>query len=252
MNALSSRFYSPAWLSRFQDRLVVAESTRHGGCSPAPYTSLNLGWYTDDPPIHVKENRHLFCADLGFDPDQLAGGFQVHGDRCLRVKKPGQWEGYDAFITNKTGIFLSVTIADCTPVLLYDPVQKAVGAAHAGWRGTVQQIAAKTIRAMRDAFGSRPTDCWAYIGTCIGPADFAVDADVADHFDPSFKVWEEAKGKFFVDLKQANQSQLLELGLPATQIECSPYSTVTHNQDYFSHRAEKGQTGRMLAVIGLR
>lgn len=248
----SPRFTAPAWQAAFSDYLLVAESTRHGGCSSPPFYSLNLGLHTDDRRADVAENRRRFCADLGVQMEQLAGGFQVHGDRCLRVKKPGQWEGYDAFITNKSGIVLSITIADCTPVLLYDPIQKAVGAAHAGWRGTVQKIAAQTLRSMRDAYGTQAADCWAYIGTCIGAADFAVDADVADHFAADYKRWDDQQEKFFVDLKRANEHQLLELGVPAAQIECSPYSTVTHNQDYFSHRAEKGQTGRMLAVIGLR
>ncbi|MEL6655165.1 MAG: peptidoglycan editing factor PgeF [Bacteroidota bacterium] len=249
---MSSCFYQPSWAQQFSSYLTVAESTRLGGVGQTPYESLNLGLFTKDKDEVVAQNRKLFCNALGWDAEHLSGGHQVHGDQVLRVHRPGQWEGYDAFITNRANVLLSVTIADCTPVLIFDPVQRAIGAAHAGWRGTVAGIAGKLLRHMRDAYSTQAVDCWAFVGTCIGRDDFEVDEDVATHFKEEFKHWDEERGKYLVDLKAANTTALRRMGVPADQIEVSDYSTVQHNDRYFSHRAEKGKTGRMLAVIGLR
>lgn len=241
----------PDWSIPFPDGLVAAQSTRHGGVSEAPFASLNLGLHTPDRPEHVAENRRLFCESLGFDAAQLAGGFQTHGDAVRIVEAPGQHDGYDALVTNRRGILLSVTVADCVPILVYDPVRGAIGAAHAGWKGTVAGIAAKTLRTMQQQYGTLPQDCWVYIGTCIAQADFEVDADVADHFAAPYKHWDADRNKYFVDLKQANAAPLLTMGVPAAQLSVSPYSTAADVGTFFSHRAERGQTGRMLAVIGL-
>lgn len=244
-------FRHPQQLSTFPD-LVVAESTRQGGFSTSPYTSLNLGLYTQDNPATVQQNRDHFFDQLGCSESSVAGMHQVHGAEVLRVEKAGQYPGYDAIITNTAGLFLTVTIADCTPVLIYDPLHKAVAAVHAGWRGTVAGIAAKTLMIMREHFGTDPTHCYAYVGTCIDECSFEVDADVADHFTANFKRWDEQKQKFFIDLKAANASTLNKGGIPMAQIESSIYSTVLNNDDYFSYRKEKGQCGRMLGLIGVK
>lgn len=230
--------------------LVAAESTRHGGVSKAPYASLNLGLYTADDPAAVQENRRRFFHSLGASEETAAGAHQVHGDRVLRVEASGQYEGFDALVTNRPGVFLTVTVADCTPILLYDPRRQVVAAVHAGWRGTVAGIAAKALAAMQREYGAAPADCLAYIGACIDECSYEVDADVADHFPTPFRRWDPGRQKFFLDLKAANRAQLVEAGVPAAHIEVSPHSTVLHNHDYFSHRAEGGRTGRMLALIG--
>lgn len=249
---MSSCFYQPSWAQQFATILTLAESTRLGGVGKPPYESLNLGLFTEDDDAVVQQNRQLFCEALGWQADQLAGGHQVHGDQVLRVLRPGQWEGFDAFMTNRANVLLSVTVADCTPVLIFDPVQQAIGAAHAGWRGTVAGIAGKLLRHMRDAYSTQAADCWAYVGTCIGQEDYEVDEDVAGHFREEFKEWKADRGKYLVDLKGANVAALRRMGVQADQIEVSDFSTVQHNDRYFSHRAERGKTGRMLAVIGLR
>jgi YfiH family protein len=233
-------------------QIAAAESTRHGGVSTVPFESLNLGLHTADDPLAVAENRKRFFAALGFTPLQVAVSHQVHGAKILRVEEPGFHEGYDALMTDKPQILLAVTIADCTPILVFDPVQHAVAAIHAGWKGTAAKIVCKTLEAMQRTYGTKMADCFAYVGTCIDYCDFEVDADVADHFDPEHKRWNEVKQKYFVDLKAANQTQLLDGGLSSDHIQISPFSTIGHNQDYFSHRLEKGKTGRMLATIGLR
>lgn len=233
------------------EKLIAAESNRHGGVSQAPYASLNLGLHTKDLPVNVTENRKRFFTNLEIPLTQVASSYQVHGDQILKVTQPGLYEGFDALITNQENIFITVTVADCTPVLIYDNVQKVVAAIHAGWRGTVAQIVPKTMAAMKEYYGSHAADCLVYIGTCIDECSFEVDADVADHFEHSFKKWDDKKAKYLVDLKEANKKQVLNCGIPKDQIELSSYSTVLHNQDFFSYRQEGGMTGRMLAVIGL-
>ncbi|TDB62293.1 peptidoglycan editing factor PgeF [Arundinibacter roseus] len=232
--------------------LLSAESTRHGGVSPFPYHSLNLGTNTNDSPEYCTENRRRFWQALGISENQVASSYQVHGDSIKTVTNPGQDKGYDALITNKKEVILAVTVADCTPILIYDSGQAAVAAIHAGWRGTAKQIVAKTIQQMKAEFGTRPVDCYAYIGTCIDACAFEVGPEVAEQFDSPFKSYSPEAGKYLIDLKKANAAQLTEQGIPISQIEISPYSTVQNNGDYFSYRLENGTTGRMLACIGLR
>lgn len=245
-----SPFRRPAIFCSFPG-LIAAESTRHGGVSPPPYASLNLGLNTDDCLENVTENRRRFLAALDLPPGRLATSHQVHGNEVLLARQPGHYEGYDAIITDQKGIFAAVGTADCTPILIYDPARQAVAAIHAGWKGTAQQVARAALLAMQKEFGTKPEGCHAYIGTCIDQDNYEVDENVACHFEAAHK-WEDGKrGKWLVDLKGANKSQLLGLGIPEGQIEVSAYSTHAHNEDYFSHRKENGATGRMLAVIGL-
>lgn len=231
--------------------LIAAESTRHGGVSPAPYASLNLGKSTDDAPENVVENRRRFCQALGFEPGQLAWSRQVHGDLVRRADAPGGAEGFDALVTAKPGVVLAVSVADCTPILVFDAKNQAVAAIHAGWRGTAAGIVEKTLAQMAAEYGTRAADCFAYVVTCVDECSFEVGEEVAAAFTNDFKRWDTARGKFFVDLKRANAAQLQAFGLPDAQVEISPYSTVLHNADYFSHRTERGLTGRMMAVMGI-
>ena len=243
-------FRVPTIFSPFPE-LLTAESTRHGGISPAPYASLNLGTSTADAPEHVAENRARFWQSLGVEAAQVATSHQVHGAEVLTVATPGRYEGYDALITRQPGILLAVTIADGTPILLFDPVNKAVAAIHAGWRGTVQSIAVKTLDAMGREFGTDPADCYAYVGTCIDECSFEVGADVAEQFPGVHQRFDPDRGRYLVDLKKANSDQLLSKGIHKAHIQISAYSTVLHNHSYFSYRHENGQTGRMLACIGV-
>jgi len=232
--------------------IIAAQSTRHGGFGQSPYSSLNLGLYTKDDINTVQANRDQFFEALGFSEATTFGAFQVHGEQVYHAEQGGQIKGYDAFITNKPGLLLSATIADCVPVLIFDAQTNSIAAIHAGWKGTVAKIVVKTLNRMQEQFGTKPEDCFAYIGTCIDACSFEVDEDVAQHFEPAFKIWDDKKGKYFVDLKTTNRNLLQSSGLPENQIEISPYCTVVHNDHFFSHRAEKGVTGRMLAVIGIK
>lgn len=241
---------SPKIFKNFE-QISAGQSTRLGGVSPYPYLSLNLGKSVGDNLANVEKNREIFFGKLGFAKEQAVLSHQVHGSEILQVSEAGNFSGFDAQITNKKGICLAVSIADCTPILIYDSDNEAIAAIHAGWKGTVAGIVSNTLHQMSSQFGTDGKNCFAYIGACISKKNFEVNADVADYFEPDFKIFDPAKNKYFVDLKAANLAQLLAFGIPESQIEVSDYCTVEDNERFFSHRKEKGQTGRMLAGIGM-
>ena len=248
---MSSPVIRPAVFDVFSD-VAAGMSTRHGGVSSPPFASLNLDNRGPDTLSNREENRKRFCAELGFGAEALVRSLQIHETHILAADTPGLFEGYDAFVTNRKGLLLSVSVADCVPVLIYDHQNKAIGAAHAGWRGTVAGIVTKALEKMKELYGTHGGHCWAYIGPCIDECSFEVGEEVAVQFDDRYKQWNADRQKFFVDLKKANAAQLRRFGIPAAQIEISPLSTVLHNDRFFSYRQEAGATGRMLAGIGLR
>jgi polyphenol oxidase len=239
---------SPTIFKNF-NQISAAQSTRLNGKSNPPYSSLNLGKSVGDDIENVEKNRDLFFEKLQCTKENAVFSYQIHGAEILVVNKPGDYSGFDAQITNRKNICLAVSIADCPPILIYDTKNEAIAAIHAGWKGTVADIVTKTLKAMEANFGTKGQDCYAYVGTCISKNNFEVNADVANHFEAKFKVYDTKKEKFFIDLKEANKAQLLGFGIPEQQIEVSPYCTVASNDMFFSHRKEKGTTGRMLAAI---
>lgn len=238
-------------MSKFP-RLVMLESRRKGGVSQFPYESLNLGLNTDDDIDSVHKNRHLFFESINVQPDQVVGGLQVHEANVLKVESGMYCSGYDAFVTNAKDVFLTIGVADCTPILIYDSETQAIGAAHAGWRGTVGQIVVNVLDAMIQSYGTVPKNCYAFIGSCIDTGSFEVGEEVADQFDPRWVHYLPEQKLPRVDLKAANQFQLEGKGVLTENIEVSPFSTILNNDLYFSYRKEKGLTGRMLSVVGVR
>ncbi len=232
--------------------VIAAQSTRLGGVSEAPFESLNLSFRVGDAEANVLENRKRFFGSLGVTISEVAASKQIHEDKVLYALEPGEYEGFDAMVTDQKNIFLSVSIADCTPILIYDAANEVVAAIHAGWRGTVEGIVYKTLETIQDYFGTSPESCYAFIGACIDACSYEVDADVADNFPDFLKQFDAGKNKYLVDLKNANRDQLLEFGIPESQIEISAFSTYLHNERFFSHRKEQGNTGRMMAFIGIR
>ncbi len=254
--AASRLYHTPAILANFSN-LIVAESTRCGGVSPAPFDSLNLGINTTDAPENVVENRRRFFDAIGAGAHSFASAHQVHGTEVLYTTEAGRFDGYDAFITDQPGLLIGVTVADCVPILIYDHTHQAVAAIHAGWRGTVGGIVTKTLAMMQQRFGTVAGSCYAYVGTCIDECSFEVGPEVGAQFAPTYKQTKSGTEKAYVDLKGANVACLTDFGIPPSQIETSPFSTVLNNDTYFSYRAAVGQaknrqTGRMLAVIGLK
>jgi hypothetical protein len=173
----------------------------------------------------------------------------------------------DALITDVSGVALMLRFADCLPVLLYDPVRRAIGLAHAGWKGTVGGIAAKTASAMMEAYGSRPADIIAGLGPCIGPCCYQVGGEVIEAVKESFNHWQgllrpQGYGSVHFDLWEASRCQLAELGAPPLSpptlggrkggIEVIQLCTACRTDEFFSHRAEGGHTGRFAVILGMR
>ncbi len=203
-------------------------SDRFGGVSRGPYASLNVGLHVGDEPADVIENRRRLCRALGVDPESLVVGEQVHGIQVAVVtaadKGRGAFSltdvvpGVDALITDTPGVALFAMYADCVPVFLYDPRRRAVGLAHAGWKGTVAGIARRTVQAMHETFGSRPADMYARpIGPSIGPCCYEVGPEVAGQFASRRSPRSSGRNghRQRVNLWAANEQQLTETEIAA-------------------------------------
>ncbi|MCK5146787.1 peptidoglycan editing factor PgeF [bacterium] len=221
-------------------------STRVGGISPEPYDSLNLGFNTADTKDNVNKNRDQFFTALGISKDQTVFPQQVHSDHIEIVDIPGSIPATDGLITATSDLFLTIQTADCIPIFVVDPVKQISALFHAGWRGTNMGIVSKGIHIMADVFGCEPSNLYAGLGPGIGPCCFKVAKDVAANF-PNFLSAEQ-----YVDLWAANIHQLVASGIKNDYISVTTLCTSCHPALFFSHRREKGATGRMMAVVGFR
>lgn len=241
-------------------------TARHGGSSEGPYTSLNLAFHVGDDPEKVRANRRTVAGALKFAVEKLVTAEQVHGDRIMVVTAQQAGMGAmdyesalpatDALITNVPGIPLAAFYADCVPVFILDPVSKAVGLAHAGWKGTVRKIAQKTILRMSEIYGTRPGDCLIGIAPSVGPCCYEVDSLVSGEFEKEYDdlsglLTPLSPGKWRLDLWAANQRQLLEIGVRQENVNISRICTCCNKNILFSYRGENGLTGRMGAFIML-
>ncbi len=232
--------------------------TRMGGASAPPFDSLNLGGSVGDDPQAVAENYERLCATLGIRRGDVATAYQQHTDRVAVVGPDDRGRvipATDGLITDAPGVFLTLRFGDCVPLLLYDPVQRAIGLAHAGWMGTVQLMARRVVEAMGAAFGSRPSDLLAGIGPAIGPCCYQIGEDVAKLVRQAGDDWPallrvRPDGSMHLDLWEANRRQLAAAGVE--RIEVAGLCTACRHDEFFSHRAEGGQTGRFGVVIGIR
>lgn len=238
---------------------------RLGGSSPRWEGGLNWSHSVGDQPEHVRENRRRTLALLGLSVGQAVMAGLVHGDRVVAVTgeerptQPGDValvEQCDALITDRAGLALIVTAADCVPVYLYDPGRRVVGVAHAGWRGTVTGIAGKTARAMAERYGCQPGEIHAAVGPSIGPCCYEVDDAVATPLREYYGADADAlllpgkrPGRYQLDLWEANQQDLRRAGVGAVIIAGA--CTACGVDRLFSHRAEAGAAGRGAAVIAL-
>jgi len=240
------------------DEVLHGVFTRLGGVSHSPYGSLNVGHLVGDDHQAVEANHDLICQALGISRRDVATAHQVHGSRVALAGPEDRGRvvpATDALITDTPGVALMLRFADCLPVLLYDPVRRAIGLAHAGWKGTIKGIAAKTASAMVEAYGSRPADIIAGLGPCIGPCCYQVGTEVIESVKARFNHWQEflrpqGDGSVHLDLWEANRRQLAELGVE--EIAVSQLCTACRSEEFFSHRAEKGRTGRFAVILGMR
>lgn len=223
-------------------------TTRNGGVSREPY-GMNTSFSVGDASEHVTENRKRFFAALGIPSDRVASARQRHTARIKRVAAEGTYDDCDALITNVPAVYLSVSIADCAPIFLYDRIRNAVACVHAGWRGTEQRILLKTIATMRDEFGSDPDNILAFIGPSAGQCCYEVGGDVAQKFDQEYL--SSRDGKLFLDIKKANRKQLLTGEVPDINIEVHDLCTICNPELYHSYRRDRDRSGRMMGIIGM-
>lgn len=236
--------------------LLHAIFTRCGGVSKGPFASLNLGSTVGDDPRAVSENHRRVYAALGLHPTQVVSPYQVHGAHVAVVDYHDKGlviPGTDALITAQVGVVLLLRFADCVPILMYDPRHHVVGLAHAGWRGLAAGVIPATVTAMVQHFGSQPADLWAGIGPAIGADHYAVGPDVASAVQrtllPSTRTATLRDGQWYLDLAASAREQLRMLGV--TDISESGICTACHTEEWYSHRAEHGRTGRfgVLAML---
>jgi len=262
-----------------------AFTTRYSGVSGGVYESLNLGMRLGDDASNVSENYDRLCLALGIKRESIVYSNQVHG-ADIRVVSRGERgrlfltnsNQADGLITNEAGVTLTIFTADCTPILLYDPVRRAIGAVHAGWRGTVANIAGAAVKRMAEEYGCSPPDIKAVIGPCISKCCYTVGREVADAiynalYDGIIAAVNDAtisgaaknaktsscrnmadcvtgqNGGFMVDLKEINRLLLIRAGL--ADVTVSEECTSCRSGKYWSHRATGGKRGSQAALICL-
>jgi YfiH family protein len=243
-------------------------TTRKGGHSDPPFGSLNLSFNVGDDPQKVLRNRQLLAETLGVSLGAFTAAKQIHDAQVKIVTSPLQGrgsmdhrsaiDGVDAMITRAPDVCLMILLADCVPIVLYDPARRAVGVVHAGWKGTLQFIAEKTVKTLEEAFDSSPQDMVAGIGPSIGPCCYEVGPEVVSQIkalfgaDHDYVLRMSSGGRGYFDLWTANLRQLVQAGIPKENIEVAETCTCHHLGDFFSHRCERGKTGRFGVGVFIR
>jgi polyphenol oxidase len=244
--------------------LIAGCSARTGGVSSPPYDSLNVGLHVEDDPDAVLENRRRVAEGLGVELASLVIPRQIHRGRVAAITSADRGRGAsshedgipdtDALITSDPGVVLAVMLADCVPVIVFDPQTPAVGVAHAGWGGTVHHVVRNAVEAMQREFGSDPSRMLAGIGPSIGPSSYEVGGEVADcatrEFPDASVIRAKADGRFLFDLWSSNVADLTDAGVPRANIEIAEIDTYESVERFFSDRRQR-PTGRFLAVAGL-
>ncbi len=233
--------------------------TRKGGQSAAPWASLNMGGNVGDDPAAVRRNHELMYAALNLNEARACTVWQVHSADTIIADGPVEgrrWLGLaDGLVTDRADTPLTMRFADCTPLLFYDAVQGVIGIAHAGWRGTVLGVGANTALTMIESYGCQAANIQVGIGPSIGPQRYQVGEEVVAAVQQRFGTTDgliyrdAADGTAYLDLWAANRLDLERVGVE--KIEVAGMCTATLTDEFFSHRAEKGRTGRFGAVLSL-
>lgn len=237
-----------------EDRVIIVSTDRHNGVSRSPFHSRNVSYGVGDDPLSVLENRKLLKNELSIP--HILSARQVHGDRIFIATVPLsddlEVDGYDALISDIPGIGLMIQQADCQAITLFDPTHSVIAAIHNGWKGSVLNIASKTVLAMQEHYNTSPTDIQAYISPSLGPCC----AEFTNHMSelpPSFLAFQIKRNYF--DFWQISRMQLINAGLKQHNIEIADQCTLC-SPNYFSYRraCREGnrQTGRCATVIGFQ
>jgi len=241
-----------------QQEVLHAVFTRIGGKSSGVFHSLNVGHLIGDDPSAVEANHGLIFRTLGIEAGQVITARQVHGAHVAAVtasQRGTVLPATDSLITDERRIALLLRFADCLPLMLYDPLKHAIGLVHAGWRGVIAGVVPNTVTALQHTFGCHPTSLIACLGPAIGPCCYQVGADLATKVEQAFGpqsglLLPQPDGTLHFDLPGAVRWQLERMGVQ--KIEDSALCTSCHTDEFFSHRAENGHTGRFAAVLALR
>ena len=242
-------------------------STRKGGVSTGIYESMNLTFNLEDDPENVSENFRRMAAALHTVPEKMVYSKQTHTTNVLKIEehhkgmgivRERDFDNIDGLVTNVPGICLVTFYADCVPLYFVDPVKKAIGLSHSGWRGTVGKIGKVTIELMQKTYGSDPEDIIAAIGPSICRDCYEVSGDVIQQFRENFDeaYWPELfykkeNGKYQLNLWEANRIVLQEAGIPQEQIAVTNICTCCNSELLFSHRASQGKRGNLGAFLML-
>ena len=242
-------------------------TTRDGGVSEGIFRSLNLSFSRGDREEAVRENFRRTAAALGVTEDSFVFTDQTHTVNVRRVykedagkgfTKPRDWQDVDGLITDEPGLTLGAFFADCVPLYFLDPVHKAIGLSHSGWRGTAGRMGRVTVESMKEAFGSEPADLICAVGPCICGDCYEIGPEVAEQFAAAFGNRQEEilrddhNGKYHLDLKKANRIVLEEAGVRPENITDSGVCTCCLPELLFSHRASHGRRGNLGAFLALR
>lgn len=260
------------WLSypafeQFPD-IMHAFSTRLGGVSQGIYSSMNLSFTRGDEDEAVHENYRRFAAAVGFAAEDIVTSDQMHTanvrvvteeDRGNGITKPRPYTDVDGMITNVPGLVLATFYADCVPLYFVDPVHRAVGLSHSGWRGTAAKIGRVTVEKMKKEYGTQPEDLYTAIGPSICQKCYEVSEDVILEFQNSFeqKYWDslfyrKENGRYQLNLQEANRLIMLEAGIAEAHISMPGICTCCNPEFLFSHRASHGRRGNLGAFLGIR
>lgn len=229
--------------------LVFGMSTRLGGVSAPPF-GMNVSYRVCDNEDHVLQNRERFLGRLGIRAERVAVPVQIHSNSIRVVSSPGTYHDSDGLVSAWPDLYVGVTVADCVPVILVDPVNRVVAAVHAGWRGTAAQIVRVAVDVMSRECGTEPGDIVAYLGPAAGVCCYEVGEEVASRFPGETVVRRGAA--IYLDVRKANRLQLLESGVLAARIEESTLCTISEETLLHSYRRDGSRSGRMMAVVGFR
>lgn len=236
-------------------------TTRMGGVSGGEYSSMNLRMNCDDDKNNVKKNFKIICDEIGVNFENLVFSNQVHGDIIYDVEqkdmgngitKPNFLESADGLITSQRGIPLVTFYADCVPLFFLDPEKKVIALSHSGWRGTVKNIAAKTVEKMVRDYSSKPSDILAAIGPSIGECHFEVSDEVAEIFgNTEGGVAKKIDDKYYVNLQKTIENQLISSGIEEKNLTVANICTYCNSDLLFSHRKTNGKRGSLAAIMEL-
>ena len=233
-----------------QQKVICGFTTRNGGVSPPPFNSLNLGLETTDNPRNIQENHRIVYRYLSINENQVALMKQVHGGRISVVKSGGKFSSTDGLITSKSNLMLGVLVADCIPLLLFDPLHTVIGAVHCGWRSVSACIAEKAVGIFTEEFKTHPEDVVAAMGPSAGSCCYEVGEDVAELLQVSSVMKRDEN--LYADLRAELCDHLLMAGLNIRNIEIFPDCTVCNEKLYFSHRRDNRNAGRMMGYIMMK